>query len=124
MFTMAITPTPASGPTAVLDSAPAAAVTIFTNSKGRPLSKSATLDSEGRLHVTPSAQLSQGTYRVVPAANITELARVISGLTTSEALAHGVPKTGAQTGTVVSEAKRQSAPGALTRSLECFGWGA
>lgn len=121
---MAPTLTPAPVSAAFLEPARVcAAVTVFTNQKGRTLSKSATLDSEGRLVVVPSAQLSQGRFRVEPAGSVTELAQVISSLTTSDALAHGVPKSGGQTGIVVSEARRRSASEALTRSLECFGWG-
>jgi hypothetical protein len=124
VFSVATTnPNPASEPAAVHDSAPPGAVTVFTNRQGCPLSKSATLDSEGRLEITPSAQLSQGSFRVASAANVTELAQVISTLTTSQALGHGVPRTGALSGRVVSEAKWESNPDALTRSLECFGWG-
>jgi hypothetical protein len=123
---VSITPTSATTPVALSDPGRpcGARVTVITNQKGRPLSKSATLNSEGKLVLKPAAQLSQGTLRVVPASNVTEFAQVLSDLNPSQALVHGVPKNGAQSGTIVSKANQQSSPGALTRSLEDFGWGA
>jgi hypothetical protein len=123
---MTTTLNPAEMPAEALNSASVrgGAVTVFTNRNRRPLSKRATLDPDGKLVVIPCAQLAHGSFQVLPADTVFELRDIISALTPSQALAHGVPRTGEQSGIVVSEAKRHSTPGSLARSLEYFAWGA
>jgi len=98
-------------------------LTIFSNDDGL-LTKSATLDAQGRLRVASAAFLSSGSYRTVPTAGVNDLAAVIAGLTTKEALAFGVAKNQGATGRVVTERARASgtAPDVVARTREHFVW--
>jgi hypothetical protein len=99
------------------------AVTVVRNHHGT-LTKRATLNTDGALHIAPSASLTRGSFRTVPAPSLTDLTQIIGQLRASEAIMHGVAKNGALEGALatVQAAADGKAPGALTRTLADFGW--
>ncbi len=99
------------------------AVTVVRNHHGT-LTKRATLNTDGALHIAPSASLIRGSFRTVPAPSLTDLTQIIGQLRASEAIMHGVAKSGALEGALatVRAVADGKAPGALTRTLADFGW--
>ncbi|HMM76839.1 MAG TPA: hypothetical protein PJ986_14100 [Gammaproteobacteria bacterium] len=64
-------------------------LTVFTNASGL-LTKSYDLDADGSLQKATRGQMSRGTARRVSVRGVCELAALMQGLETNQALAHGI----------------------------------
>ena len=110
-------------PDAVIARPDAAAVSVFTNN-GAPLAKRFWM-KDGELKSAPAAQLTDGLVTVQHVTSVTELAQLLDGLNSSQAVAYGVPAI--QRARVVTKATHAQldAPertGVVTRTREHFFW--
>lgn len=94
-------------------------VTVF----GSPslLAKTWKLDSGGKAVKETAAQLTSGTYSTLKFSSVDELADILRGVTTRQALCASVALDGSTGGTVTTRDKAGAHPEAKTRTKSCFG---
>jgi hypothetical protein len=95
------------------------ALTVFTSVESR-LAKVYRLDASGALEKATAAQLSRGRFDVREYDGVGELAGLIEGLTTHQAICASLPTDGIVSGTVVAESMLASNPGAVARNKSNF----
>ncbi len=92
--------------------------TIFESP--RPLAKRWEL-RDGKPEKTTAAHMTSGTYRVAEFGSISELAALVEGITTHQALCASLPRAGASSGRVTTVRALSQNPGCLTRTKRHFG---
>jgi len=95
-----------------------AAVSLFTAANPKRLSKLYHLGEDGALSVLPGGSLVRGHYERVEAGEPWELAALIDGLDTNQALAYGTTR---YTSSSVA-ARSRAREGEITRTREYFDW--
>ena len=99
-----------------------AAVTVFENHGNAVLTKTLSLDTDGKLEKTPAAAMSRGTATVHPVASGSDLKALIEQMQPHEALALGVPINGNQVSRIVTNRALGQPTDAIARTLRHFGF--
>ncbi|MFH1495667.1 MAG: hypothetical protein ABIG70_12825 [Pseudomonadota bacterium] len=94
----------------------------FTNHAGKPLTKSFTLDADGKLQKDTAAQLYSGEVETLEIASLTEFAGLLIQAEHSQAFSYGL--CGRKRSQIVAKDKLVQHPGAIARDREHFEWGA
>jgi hypothetical protein len=76
---------------------------------------------DGKPVKTTAAQMARGSFRVIEFGDVAELAAVLEGVTTHQALCTSLPKDGSVSGRIVTVANLASSPGAKARTKAAFG---
>ncbi len=98
-----------------------ALVTLITNSRGEPLSKRIDL-VDGHLKKKPAAELVEGHAERVAIASLSQLAELIEGLTSDQALSHGVSEKPSARIVTKKMLATGAYPDAIARDLQHFRW--
>lgn len=85
------------------------------------LAKHWQLDAEGKPCKTSAAQMTQGTYQVAEFASAADLASLLGGVTTNQAVCASLPLDSSSTGAIVTQDALPKNPGSRARTKTHFG---
>lgn len=94
-------------------------VTVFSSPS--LLAKTWKLDDDGKAVRETAAQMTSGSYETLNFSTVDELADILRGVTTRQALCASVALDGSESGTITTQARVSSDPSAKTRTKGCFG---
>jgi hypothetical protein len=95
-------------------------VTLITSENPKMLTKQYSLGASGELVKKIGGSLVRGKFEVVPAATPEELARLLSGISSNQALTYGVPLCKEMSGSIAS--RKEARNGDITRTRDAFGF--
>ncbi len=95
-------------------------LTIITSESPAHLGKTFRLTAKG-LNKRTAGQMVSGSFEVAEFGNVSDLTRILAGVTTSQAITASLPRDGSRSGRLVTNDEKPNHPGALARSKDDFG---
>ncbi len=96
-------------------------LTLITSNQPAHLGKTFRLTAAG-LEKRTAGQMVEGSFEVREFSDVSTLAEILAGVTSSQALMASLPKDGRRAGKIVTKDMKPNHPGALARTKEDFGF--